>query len=181
MTQSESTPPLAPSLSDKLPKLIPRKRTTSTRESPSAPPPPTPPLPAPPNLENHTYITPSRRILSPEDHRLFLSSDTCTLVEAFIYNIADSVRGRSISSISASEKTPTITTIVSILQSAEDLLSQHPPKTQAPASATLSSAPTSPPSKPLYQPGTPNWVYKTLPKSRKSQRTSPTRSEINHA
>ncbi|EDU42895.1 LAG1 Phosphotyrosyl phosphatase activator [Pyrenophora tritici-repentis] len=128
MTQPDSIPPLAPSLSDKLPKLIPRERTTPTREPPSAPPPPTPPLPAPPNLENHTYITPSRRILSPEDHKLFLSSDTCTLVESFIYNIADSVRGRSISSISDSEKTPTITTIVSILQSAEDLLSQHPPE-----------------------------------------------------
>jgi len=128
MTQADSIPPLASSLGAKLPKLTPRKRAPTSRDPASAPPPPTPPLPAPPNLQNHTYMVPSRRILSPEDHKLFLSSDTCTLVEAFIYGIADSVRGRSISSVRADETTPTVTAIVSILGDAERLLSQCPPE-----------------------------------------------------
>jgi serine/threonine-protein phosphatase 2A activator len=129
MTQSQvvspSSPP--PDLSNKLPKLVPRKR-ASTRDAPSAPPPPTPSLPAPPTLDGHSYVHPSRRILSPEDHQLFLKSESCTLVEAFIYNIADSVRDRSISSIKASEKTEAVDKIVAILGKAEDILSQCPPE-----------------------------------------------------
>ncbi|KAF5851827.1 hypothetical protein GGP41_000536 [Bipolaris sorokiniana] len=124
------TQPAAPSdLSAKLPKLIPRRRAPTTREPPSAPPPPTPSLPAPPNLAQHTYVHPSRRILSPQDHELFLQSGTCTLVEAFIFGIADAVRDRSISSVrDGDEATTTIKTIVSILRSAEDILSTCPPE-----------------------------------------------------
>ncbi|KNG45480.1 Phosphotyrosyl phosphatase activator [Stemphylium lycopersici] len=135
MTQSDPVPsPSAPpDLSAKLPKLIPRKRApTAQREAPSAPPPPTPSLPAPPNLsqpQQHTYQRPSRRILSPEDHSLFLKSSTCTLVEAFIYGIADSVRDRSVSSIKpASEVTPTVQKVVDILESAGAILAKCPPE-----------------------------------------------------
>ncbi|RMZ70482.1 serine threonine- phosphatase 2A activator 2 [Pyrenophora seminiperda CCB06] len=128
MTQPEPRAPLVPASGAKLLRLTPRKRTPTSREPTSAPPPPTPPLPAPPSLQSHKYMPPSRRILSPEHHQLFLSSSTCTLVEAFIYGIADSVRGRSISSIRADETTPTITTIISLLHNAEQLLAQHPPE-----------------------------------------------------
>jgi serine/threonine-protein phosphatase 2A activator len=126
MTQPElASPP--PDLSNKLPKLVPRKR-TSTRDAPSAPPPPTPALPAPPKLEGHGYIRPSRRILSPEDHQLFLKSETCTLVEAFIYGIADSVRDRASSSIKDSEKTEVVDKIVDILGEAGQILERCPPE-----------------------------------------------------
>ncbi|KAF2822210.1 serine/threonine-protein phosphatase 2A activator 2 [Ophiobolus disseminans] len=131
MTQPESvhspSSPPPPDLSNKLPKLMPRKRAT-TRDAPAAPPPPTPALPAPPSLEGHVYVKPSRRILSPEDHQLFLKSETCTLVEAFIFGIADSVRDRAISSIKASEKTDTVDNIVNILSQAEQILEKCPPE-----------------------------------------------------
>ncbi|KAI4704329.1 hypothetical protein J4E81_001395 [Alternaria sp. BMP 2799] len=127
-TQPPAIPSPPPDLSAKLPKLIPRKRAPTSREPPSAPPPPTPSLPAPPNLERHTYTRPSRRILSPEDHQLFLKSKTCTLVEAFVFGIADSVRDRSISSIKDEEVTDTVKTVVQILSEAEKVLDRCPPE-----------------------------------------------------
>lgn len=133
MTQTESpaaapSSPLPPDAIAKLPKLVPRNRNPRSREPPSAPPPPTPPLPPPPNLAQHTYTRPSRRILSPQDHELFLKSPTCTLVEAFIYGIADSVRDRAVSSIADAEITDTVGKIVRILQEAEKVLDKHPPE-----------------------------------------------------
>lgn len=130
MTQTQSPPVPSPptDISTKLPKLVPRKRAPSNREPPSAPPPPTPSLPAPPDLADHTYIVPSRRILSPEDHELFLKSKTCTLVEAFVFGIADSVRDRSISSIKDTEVTGTVKTVVQILEQAGKVLENCPPE-----------------------------------------------------
>jgi serine/threonine-protein phosphatase 2A activator len=127
-TQPPAIPSPPPDLSAKLPKLIPRKRAPTSREPPSAPPPPPPSLPAPPNLESHAYTRPSRRILSPEDHDLFLKSKTCTLVEAFVFGIADSVRDRSISSIKDEEVTDTVKTVVQILAEAEKVLDRCPPE-----------------------------------------------------
>jgi len=126
MPQPEVPPP-PPDSSNRLPKLVPRKR-ASTRDAPSAPPPPTPSLPVPPPLASHTYIHPTRRILSLEDHQLFLNSPTCTLVEAFVFGIADSVRDRAVSSIKAFEKTATIDQIVAILGEAENVLERCPPE-----------------------------------------------------
>ncbi|KAF1849508.1 Phosphotyrosyl phosphatase activator [Cucurbitaria berberidis CBS 394.84] len=130
MTQTQSPPIASPplDLSNKLPKLVPRRRAPTARDPPSAPPPPTPSLPAPPHLGKHDYLKPSRRILSPEDHQLFLKSETCTLVEAFIYTIADSVRDRSISSIKDGEATDTVKTVVKILGQAEEVLERCPPE-----------------------------------------------------
>lgn len=119
-------PPPAPASAAQIPKLTPRAR-ASTRGPPSAPPPPTPALPPPPDLTSHTYIPPSRRILSPADHALFLASPTCDLVTGFIFGISDSVRSRPISSLTAAEAPPIITTITHILDAAETLLDAHPP------------------------------------------------------
>ncbi|KAF1945957.1 Phosphotyrosyl phosphatase activator [Clathrospora elynae] len=130
MTLPQSPPAASPppDLSAQLPKLVPRKRAPASREPPSAPPPPTPSLPAPPKLEGHKYTRPSRRILSPEDHQLFLKSEACTLVEAFVFGIADSVRDRSISSIKHEEVTDTVKTVVQILGEAEKVLDRCPPE-----------------------------------------------------
>ncbi|KAF2851717.1 Phosphotyrosyl phosphatase activator [Plenodomus tracheiphilus IPT5] len=126
--QSPPIPSPPPDLSTKLPKLIPRKRAPTNREPPSAPPPPTPALSSPPNLDGQKYTRPSRRILSPEDHALFLKSETCTLVEAFMFNISDSVRNRPISSIRDEEITDTVGKILLILREAEKVLDRCPPE-----------------------------------------------------
>ncbi|KAL6708626.1 Serine/threonine-protein phosphatase 2A activator 2 [Coniothyrium glycines] len=131
MTQSQSPPATTsppPDRSIKLPRLVPRKRTSANREPPSAPPPPTPALVPPPDLSTHEYTHPSRRILSPDDHALFLNSGTCSLVEAFVYGIADSVRGRAVSSIKDSEITDTVGKIVRVLGEAGKVLDRCPPE-----------------------------------------------------
>ncbi|KAJ4308435.1 Serine/threonine-protein phosphatase 2A activator 2, partial [Neodidymelliopsis sp. IMI 364377] len=121
-----TSPP--PDLSAKLPKLVPRKRTSIARESPSAPPPPTPTLASPPDLSQHTYTHPTRRILSPSDHQLFLQSPTCTLVQAFIFNIADSVQDRPTTTISDSDITSTLGKILRILTEAGKIQEECPPE-----------------------------------------------------
>lgn len=127
MTESHTA--ASGALSDKLPKLVPRKRAPTAREAPTAPAPETPELPPPlRDLESHVYVRPSRRILSTQDHELFLKSGTCTLVEAFVYGIADSVRGRRNSSIAASEVTDTVGKIVRLLSEAEKVLERCPPE-----------------------------------------------------
>jgi serine/threonine-protein phosphatase 2A activator len=126
MTPDTDAPP--PNLAAKLPKLIPRKRGPSSREPPSAPPPPTPSLAPPPDLSSHTYTRPSRRILSPSDHALFLSSPTCTLIEAFIYGIADSVRDRPVSCVRDADITDTVGKVLRILGEVGDILAACPPE-----------------------------------------------------
>ena len=125
---SQPVPSPPPDLSAKLPKLVPRKRTSLSHPPGSAPPPPTPTLTPPPDLTSHTYTEPSRRILSPEDHTLFLKSPTCTLVQAFVFSITDSAQDRPISSIKDSEITDTIGKITLILQEAGKVLAAHPPE-----------------------------------------------------
>ncbi|KAF2250904.1 Phosphotyrosyl phosphatase activator, partial [Trematosphaeria pertusa] len=122
----DPSPP--PDLSNKIPKLVPRKRAPVKREAPAAPPPPTPPLPPPPDLTEHTYVHPSRRILSPEDHELFLQSPACKLVEAFIFGLADSVRDKPISSVKKDEVSPVVKTILHLLKEAEAILDRCPPE-----------------------------------------------------
>ncbi|KAL9095582.1 MAG: hypothetical protein Q9165_002014 [Trypethelium subeluteriae] len=114
-------------LSNALPKLVPRKR-PQPRSRNSNPPPETPSLPPPPPLDSINFVEPSRRILSPRDHKLFLKSPTYTLVTSFIFTLSDSVRDKPISSINTSTFDPTVTSILSILDSARDLLQQHPPE-----------------------------------------------------
>lgn len=116
-----------PDLSDKLPKLVPRKR-PQPKSLDSNPTPETPSLPSRPSINSISFIEPSRRILSLRDHELFLESPTYTLLTSFIFTLSDSVRDKPISSINTSTLDPAITSILSILDSASDLLKQYPPE-----------------------------------------------------
>ena len=128
MAPDAAPTPAPPNLSAHLPKLTPRKRNPSTRAPPSAPPPPTPSLAPPPDLTAHTYTTPSRRILSAHDHALFLASPTCTLLESFIYNIADSVRCVPVSHVRDADITDTLGKILRMLSEAREILAACPPE-----------------------------------------------------
>lgn len=66
--------------------------------------------------------------MSPEDHQLFLKSSTCTLVQAFIFNIADSVQDRAVSSVKDSDITDTLGKILRILQEASKIQEACPPE-----------------------------------------------------
>ncbi|KAF2278730.1 Phosphotyrosyl phosphatase activator [Westerdykella ornata] len=116
-------------MSAAIPKLLPRRRPPPQRPAPdSVPPPPTPPLPPLPDLSKHTYIHPTRRILSKQDHDLFLSSPTSTLVQAWIFTLSDSVRNRAIGTIQDSDLHPTIRKILRLLQEVEQILHANPPE-----------------------------------------------------
>ncbi|CAK7203492.1 Serine/threonine-protein phosphatase 2A activator 2 [Sporothrix eucalyptigena] len=83
-----------PNLRDRIPKLQPRRRAAPPTNATPAP--PTPDLPPPTTAtagdrEKHDFIVPKRRILSPGDHELFLSSATCTLLQAWVFGLAESV------------------------------------------------------------------------------------------
>jgi serine/threonine-protein phosphatase 2A activator len=124
-----STAHATPDLSARIPKLIPRKRSTPSHRAPeSAPPPPTPSLPSPLDLTGHSYVRPSRRILAADDHELFLKSRTCTHVQAFVFGVADSVQDRKISSVKDSETNETTAGVLRILEEVEKVLEDCPPE-----------------------------------------------------
>ncbi len=116
-----------PDLSEKLPKLTPRRPQPEQR--PSNPPPPTPELPSPPNLAKHEYYPPSRRILSERDHQLFLSSPTHDLIVSFVFHLSESVRNTTISQVrdSAAAQDPAILALLAVLDEAEAALQACPP------------------------------------------------------
>lgn len=117
-----------PDLSKKLPKLTPRRR-PQPEQRPSNPPPPTPSLPAPPALESHKYITPSRRILSERDHELFQSSSAHNLVVSFVFTLSDSVQNKTVSDVqkSTAAQDPAIVALLAVLDEAEKILEACPP------------------------------------------------------
>ncbi|KAF7187261.1 Serine/threonine-protein phosphatase 2A activator 2 [Pseudocercospora fuligena] len=123
----DQLPKNPPDLSKKLPKLTPRRR-PQAKEEESNPPPPTPALPATPNLEDHKYFKPSRRILSQRDHELFLSSPTHDLIVSFVFHLSDSLRDQTIRDVQNSEaaQDPAITALLAVLDEAELLLKRHP-------------------------------------------------------
>ncbi|KAG9721850.1 Phosphotyrosyl phosphatase activator, partial [Aureobasidium melanogenum] len=115
-----------PDLSDKLPRLVPRRKQDKSTEPPLNPPPPTPALPAPPNKKDVNFQHPTRRILSKQDHDLFLNSPTYDLITAFVFGLSDSVRQTTVTSIQKSERIPIIDTILSVLQEAEHTVAECP-------------------------------------------------------
>jgi len=138
MPSATAPPPPLPSsipdLSQKLPPLKltgngPRRRTPQKQAQSSTPAPKTPPLPSPPSLKDIKFTHPTRRILSPHDHELFLASPTYTLIVSFIFTLSDSVRGLSISSVASSKEAsdPTIQSILRILDTLEQTIQECPP------------------------------------------------------
>lgn len=107
-----------------IPPLIPRVR-QKPLPTPSEPPPETPDLPSPPS--SFHFLKPTRRILSPHDHELFLSSPTYSLILAFVFGLSDSVRSLPVSTVQKAPVSTKVNDILSILDEAETLLKSHPP------------------------------------------------------
>lgn len=141
---SANAPSQPPDLSDKLPRLLPRKEPTKPTESP-IPAPETPALPPPvtsasaatassssssssnaTSTSTWTFQKPVRRILSPQDHDLFKSSPTYTLLQAFIFTLADSVQDTPISTVASQPPHPTVAAILDVLDRAEAVLHDVP-------------------------------------------------------
>ncbi|KAI5283742.1 Serine/threonine-protein phosphatase 2A activator, partial [Ascosphaera aggregata] len=113
-------------LSKKLVRRKPEDRLASIRETKQDPSVLTPALPAPPDLRSHTFSVPIPRILSYEDHETFLKSSTKETIVAFIFNLSDSVRCRSISSASKDAVPPVIDKVLQIISAIEGMLDKHP-------------------------------------------------------
>lgn len=117
-----------PNLRDRLPKLEPRRR----RQQPvnPLPIPETPRLSSPPDSAFLNFQKPSRRILSKEDHDLFLSSPTYDLLLAFVFGLADSVVDTPISAVSKQDTGPAVKTILDILDKVDGVVDRSPPEDQ---------------------------------------------------
>ncbi|KAI1190955.1 hypothetical protein F5B17DRAFT_384852 [Nemania serpens] len=115
-----------PDLRDKIPRLEPRRRRQTSEnktpcpETPSLPPPP-------PDASALSFRIPSRRILSVEDHRLFLSSPCYSLIVAFIFGLSDAVVDTPNSAVKDEDCSAPIHTILGILDEAEALVHETPP------------------------------------------------------
>lgn len=109
-----------------IPKLIPRRKADAGDSSEDGP--KTPRLLSPPDLSNHAFQQPVRRILSVADHELFLKSYTHELVVSFVFSLSDSVRNRTTRSVEQSQgsKHAVIIALQNVLGDAEELLKAHP-------------------------------------------------------
>ncbi|MBE3043436.1 serine/threonine-protein phosphatase 2A activator [Candidatus Bathyarchaeota archaeon] len=120
--------PAQPPLKDLLPKLEPRRR--RAKPGNPTPRPETPSLPPPPDTDSLTFQTPSRRILSKEDHDLFDSSPTHKLIQAWIFTLAESVTDTPCSAVKEADFSAPVRTILEILDEAAILVEQAPPNEQ---------------------------------------------------
>lgn len=112
----------------KIPKLVPRLQPRQARRAPGGEPAPeTPSLPDRPGIDTVRAAIPTRRVLSPQDHDIFLHSSTYKLVQAWIFGLGDSVRGVSASDIPDGCQSPVIDNIDKILTHLETLLDDFPP------------------------------------------------------
>ncbi|CAN8098856.1 unnamed protein product [Discula destructiva] len=116
-----------PNLKDRLPKLEPRRR----RQAPQnpLPLPQTPALPPPPE-DPKSFKLPTRRILSPEDHDLFLKSPTHDLIIAWIFGLCEAIADVPISAIKDDDLSAPIKSLLSILDETEQFVYQNPPDDQ---------------------------------------------------
>ncbi|KAL1297403.1 hypothetical protein AAFC00_004938 [Neodothiora populina] len=120
-----------PDLSAQLPKLVPRRRPKASQEPPLNPPPPTPALVAAPSeeeLREWRFLKPTRRILSPKDHELFLKSSTNDLVTAFVFTLSDSIQDTTISQVKQRPQDAIIDTLLHMLDEAEQIVAECPPE-----------------------------------------------------
>lgn len=124
----EPPPASIPDLRNRLPKLEPRRR--QAPPSNPLPVPETPSLPSPPELSTLTFQKPTRRILSPKDHELFLASKTYDLLVAFTFGLTDSVIDTPVSAIRDNDLSPALRTILRILDNVEGVIRRSPPEEQ---------------------------------------------------
>lgn len=117
-----------PNLKDRIPKLEPRRRKAEPVNP--MPVPATPPAPPRPDPATLNFTIPTRRILSPQDHQLFLSSPTYNLILSFIFGLSESVVDRPISSVKDTDLSPTVKSILTILDEADALCQDSPPDDQ---------------------------------------------------
>jgi serine/threonine-protein phosphatase 2A activator len=110
-----------------IPKLIPRARRKTSNEN-SEPVPETPVLPPAPPPGSITFEIPRRRILSPKDHEIFLSSSTYKLVLAWIFSLSDSVRFKPVSSVNAEKLSGPVSRICSVLALIDRSIDDNPPE-----------------------------------------------------
>lgn len=120
----EQLPSKPPDLSLKLPKLTPRRKSKSEQRA-FSPAPSTPNLP--PLSKTYDFHHPTRRILSPKDHQLFLESQTYTLITSFVFTVTDSIRALPISSVSQKTNHKSVDALLSILSQISSLQQAHPP------------------------------------------------------
>lgn len=117
-----------PNLKDRIPKLEPRRRRAAP-ENPT-PFPETPSLPPLVDSSSLDFKVPKRRILSPKDHEIFLSSPTYKLIQAWVFGLSEAIVDTPISAVNEAELSAPVKTILGILDRAEDLVRQSPPDDQ---------------------------------------------------
>ncbi|KAH6671257.1 hypothetical protein B0J14DRAFT_595654 [Halenospora varia] len=117
-----------PDLRNRLPKLQPRRR--QPPPSNPLPVPETPNLPSPPDASTLSFQKPTRRILSPQDHELFLTSPTYKLLLAFVFGLTDSVVDTPVSAVRDGDLSPSVRVILEILDKVEDVVKRSPPEDQ---------------------------------------------------
>ncbi|KAG4438184.1 Serine/threonine-protein phosphatase 2A activator 2 [Cadophora sp. M221] len=128
ITSKDTSSAAIPDLRDRLPKLQPRRR--QAPPSNPLPVPETPELPSPPDLSTLTFKKPSRRILSPKDHDLFLASPTYKLVVGFVFGLTESVIDAPVSAIRDGDLSPAVKTILQILDKVQNVVERSPPEEQ---------------------------------------------------
>ncbi|KAJ2972370.1 hypothetical protein NQ176_g7197 [Zarea fungicola] len=120
-----------PNLKDRLPKLEPRKRRTPL--SNPTPVPETPTLPEQlQDIPDWIFKTPSRRILSRQDHELFLASPAYNTIVGWVFGLAEAVVDTPCSApaISDANVSDAIKTLLHILDEAESFTKASPPNEQ---------------------------------------------------
>lgn len=117
-----------PNLKDRIPKLEPRRRKPEPANP--VPVPETPAMPPRPDPATLIFKVPTRRILSPKDHQVFLASPTYNLILSFVFGLSESVLDKPISAVKDSDLSPTVKAILTILDETESFCRDSPPDDQ---------------------------------------------------